>query len=100
MSVQDKAKQVERVKKLFWRQLRTPLADHADTLDAYEEWASETGEPKALPSDVQAELKKAVKVVDSRLPYEQSVSCLKKPERPLSSPVFSKTDRNVSDFEV
>lgn len=72
--MQDKRKQQEHVKKLFWRQLRTPLADHADTLEAYEEWASGVGEATALPSDVQAEYKKAVKLVDARLPYEQSVS--------------------------
>lgn len=78
---EDKAKQVQRIRTLFHRQLSVPLADMESTLTEYKSWEAEQGnanDPGAyfdgVPSNVISAYKKANDIYNERKQYEDELS--------------------------
>ncbi|TVU43694.1 hypothetical protein EJB05_10182 [Eragrostis curvula] len=78
---EEKAKQVQRIRTLFHRQLSVPLADMEGTLDEYKRWEAEQGnandpgsEFDGVPSNVVSAYKKANALYNERKQYEDRLS--------------------------
>ncbi|KAF3781356.1 Squamous cell carcinoma antigen recognized by T-cells 3 [Nymphaea thermarum] len=78
---EEKARQTDRIRSLFHRQLSIPLANMSSTLDEYKQW--EIGQGKldgmmtdfdSIPSNVISAYKKALEMYNSRACYEERVS--------------------------
>ncbi|XP_031498749.1 uncharacterized protein LOC116263234 [Nymphaea colorata] len=78
---EEKARQTDRIRSLFHRQLSIPLANMSFTLDEYKQW--EIGQGKldgmttdfdSIPSNVMSAYKKALGMYNSRASYEERVS--------------------------
>lgn len=80
--LQVKAKQVETIRNLFHRQLRIPLADHAQTLEQYKDWEQEQGVQigtdtdalSGLPGGVASAYKTADQMSKARVTYESNIA--------------------------
>ena len=78
---EEKAKQVQRIRVLFHRQLSVPLADIESTLAAYKSWEAEEGSTKDkdsqfddVPPNVLSAYKKASEMYNARKQYEDQLS--------------------------
>ncbi|VAI76375.1 unnamed protein product [Triticum turgidum subsp. durum] len=78
---EEKAKQVQRVRALFHRQLSVPLADIESTLAAYKSWEAEEGNTRDpdsqvddVPPNVLSAYKKASEMYNARKQYEDELS--------------------------
>ena len=78
LCLQEKAKQVNRIRSLFHRQLSVPLVDLKSTLMAYKLWEVEQGNVKdvdsadmdGIPSNVVSSYQKAMEMYTARTIYE------------------------------
>ncbi|XP_006659057.1 squamous cell carcinoma antigen recognized by T-cells 3 [Oryza brachyantha] len=77
---EEKAKQVQRIRVLFHRQLSIPLADMESTLAEYKSWEAEQGnanDPSSdfdgVPSNVVSAYKKAIEMYNVRKQYEDQL---------------------------
>lgn len=76
---------MESLRNLFHRQLRIPLADHAQTLEQYKDWEQEQGvqigtendDLSGLPGGVSSAYKKADQMSKARVVYESNISAEK-----------------------
>ncbi|XP_047080347.1 squamous cell carcinoma antigen recognized by T-cells 3-like [Lolium rigidum] len=78
---EEKAKQVQRIRVLFHRQLSVPLADIESTLTEYKSWEAEEGSTKDqdsqfddVPPNVLSAYKKASEMYNARKQYEDQLS--------------------------
>jgi predicted PolB exonuclease-like 3'-5' exonuclease len=78
---EEKAKQVQRIRVLFHRQLSVPLADIESTLAEYKSWEAEEGSTKDqdsqfddVPPNVLSAYKKASEMYNARKQYEDQLS--------------------------
>ncbi|EMS62530.1 Squamous cell carcinoma antigen recognized by T-cells 3 [Triticum urartu] len=78
---EEKAKQVQRVRALFHRQLSVPLADIESTLAVYKSWEAEEGNTRDpdsqvddVPPNVLSAYKKASEMYNARKQYEDELS--------------------------
>ncbi|KAK1274923.1 Heterogeneous nuclear ribonucleoprotein 1 [Acorus gramineus] len=79
---EEKAKQIQRIRALFHRQLSVPLADLRSTLLAYKHWEAEqggideigSGELDGIPPNVASSYQKAMDAYTTRAPYEELIS--------------------------
>uniref|UniRef100_A0A0D9X3S6 RRM domain-containing protein n=1 Tax=Leersia perrieri TaxID=77586 RepID=A0A0D9X3S6_9ORYZ len=78
---EEKAKQVQRIRALFQRQLSVPLADMESVLVEYKSWEAEQGnanDPSSnfdgVPSTVLSAYKKATEMYNARKQYEDQLS--------------------------
>jgi squamous cell carcinoma antigen recognized by T-cells 3 len=78
---EEKAKQVQRLRALFHRQLSVPLADMESTLAEYKSWEAEQGNENdqgsdfdGVPSNVISAYKKANGMYNERKQYEDQLS--------------------------
>lgn len=84
---EEKAKQVQRVRALFHRQLSVPLADIESTLAAYKSWEAEEGNTRDpdsqvddVPPNVLSAYKKASEMYNARKQYEDELSVVAESE--------------------
>lgn len=77
---EEKAKQVQRIRVLFHRQLSVPLADMESTLAEYKRWEAEQGNANdpdsdfdGVPSNVVSAYKKANEMYNARKQYEDEL---------------------------
>ncbi|OEL30980.1 Squamous cell carcinoma antigen recognized by T-cells 3 [Dichanthelium oligosanthes] len=78
---EEKAKQVQRIRTLFHRQLTVPLAEMESTLSEYKSWEAEQGNANdpgsnfdGVPSNVISAYKKANDMYNERKHYEDQLS--------------------------
>uniref|UniRef100_A0ACD5WV14 Uncharacterized protein n=1 Tax=Avena sativa TaxID=4498 RepID=A0ACD5WV14_AVESA len=78
---EEKAKQIQRIRVLFHRQLSVPLADIDSTLAEYKSWEAEEGSGKDqdsqfkdVPPNVLSAYKKASEMYNTRKQYEDQLS--------------------------
>jgi len=78
---EEKAKQVQRIRTLFHRQLSVPLAEMESTLVEYKSWEAEQGNANdpgstfdGVPSNVTSAYKKANDMYNERKQYEDQLS--------------------------
>ncbi|KAG0604876.1 hypothetical protein M758_9G015600 [Ceratodon purpureus] len=84
-SSEAKSKQVEIIRNLFHRQLRIPLADHAQTLEQYKDWeqnqdvqiGNENDDLSGLPGGVISAYKTADQMSKARVTYESNIGAEK-----------------------
>lgn len=80
--LQDKTKQVQRIRSLFHRQLSVPLTNSRSTLLAYKLWEVERGSTidvnsddcDGLPSHTKSAYQKAMQMFNDRVQYEDQLS--------------------------
>jgi len=73
---------VESLRNLFHRQLRIPLADHAQTLEQYKDWEQEHGvhigtendDLSGLPGGVSSAYKTADQMSKARVTFESNIA--------------------------
>jgi hypothetical protein len=78
---EERAKQVQRIRTIFHRQLSVPLAEMESTLSEYKIWEAEQGNANdpgsnfdGVPSNVVSAYKKAIDMYNERKQYEDQLS--------------------------
>ncbi|KAL5993200.1 hypothetical protein ACLOJK_014123 [Asimina triloba] len=81
-SIEERGKQVDRIRSLFHRQLSVPQSNSKSTIQAYKQWEAEQGnidildsdELDGLPSHVVSTYQKALQMYNARVGYEDQLS--------------------------
>ncbi|KAK0590803.1 hypothetical protein LWI29_031902 [Acer saccharum] len=81
-NIEEKEKQIQRIRSIFHRQLSVPLADLRSTLLAYKSWEVEQGnaldvessDVDGISSNVASAYQKALEMYNARAHYEEQIS--------------------------